>query len=58
VPRHHRGNGDGHQQHQADPAQTAGLDDVAVVGAYRVAVKALGGDPLAGVMFSTNVLRA
>ena len=47
--------GDRHQQHQADPAQPAGLDEVAVAGAHRVAVDALGGDPLAATPFQRVV---
>ena len=35
------------QEHQAQPAQAAGLDEVALRGADRVAVDALGADPLA-----------
>ena len=41
------GPGDRGQQHQAEPAQAAGLDEVALRGADRVAVDALGADALA-----------
>jgi site-specific DNA recombinase len=41
------GPGDRNQQHQADPAQPAGLDEVARRGADGVAVDALGADALA-----------
>ena len=36
--------GDGRQQHEREPAQAAGLDEVAARGAHRVAVDALGRD--------------
>jgi hypothetical protein len=41
------GPGDRNQQHQAQPAQAAGLDEVALRRAHGVAVDALGADPLA-----------
>ena len=39
--------GDRHQQHQAEPAQAAGLDEVAAAGADRIPVDPLGADALA-----------
>src|SRR4051812_8405719 len=39
--------GDRGQEHQAEPAQAAGLDEVALRGTDRVAVDAFGADPLA-----------
>src|SRR3712207_4902715 len=41
------GPGDRDQHHQAEPAQAAGLDEVALRRAHGVAVDAFGADPLA-----------
>ncbi len=41
------GPGDRHQEHQANPAQPTGLDEVLMTGADRVPIDPFGGDPLA-----------